>query len=583
MNKFSKLFLAFAASTMMLSSCSSEEPVAGSAKSDGNLYATITLSLPAGGRSQTVEPGENPAQSNNGFEIGNESENNVGSVLVVVATKDADTGAFTCIANSLADAHTSGSSTQAKPVYNIQFETSDLYGYQNSEVFIFAYCNPTQELVTAANNNFAATDGDFINLIGDATKSSISTPKGFFMSNALLSTTTLPTQDDMDNVYNTPEHPFNLGVIKVERAAARFDFKETTVEGQTTANLYPIYDQAAGDVDDESGDVKPAEHKLVAYVQLDGMQLLNSANNYYYLPRVSNDGTDANMILCGQETPNNYVVSPGWTYKTANTLSKTWILENYQNTGLADNASTAIDFTTFAYEPLNTSLGLDNTAEWNNDGAYGRYNIWKYTTENTIPAYTRGNVANYQRKGVTTGIVFKGHLVAADDDSDLSKAINAGTGTLYALNGVLYGNLAMLKAEVLANPVSQVAEAFKSAWSLDEINEDALTNLPDLTSTKGGFTLYKASNGQFPIYYAYYNRHNDNGNNTQMWPMEFSVVRNNVYKIAVSNILEFGHPGKPGDDPDPEDPDDPDESSKTYFRVQVEVLPWVVRVNNVIL
>lgn len=85
------------------------------------------------------------------------------------------------------------------------------------------------------------------------------------------------------------------------------------------------------------------------------------------------------------------------------------------------------------------------------------------------------------------------------------------------------------------------------------------------------------------MYYAYYNRHNDNGNNTVMGAMEFSVVRNNVYKIAVQNILEFGHPGKPGDDPDPEDPNDPDESPKTYFRVQVQVLPWVVRVNNIIL
>ena len=65
--------------------------------------------------------------------------------------------------------------------------------------------------------------------------------------------------------------------------------------------------------------------------------------------------------------------------------------------------------------------------------------------------------------------------------------------------------------------------------------------------------------------------------------MEFSTVRNNVYKLAVTNILEFGHPGDPKDDPDPENPEDPDETPKTYFRVQVKVLPWVVRVNNIIL
>ena len=66
-----------------------------------------------------------------------------------------------------------------------------------------------------------------------------------------------------------------------------------------------------------------------------------------------------------------------------------------------------------------------------------------------------------------------------------------------------------------------------------------------------------------------------------MAAMEFATVRNNIYKLSINSILEFGHPGKPGDDPDPDEPNDPDETPKTYFRVQVRVLPWVVRVNNI--
>lgn len=68
-----------------------------------------------------------------------------------------------------------------------------------------------------------------------------------------------------------------------------------------------------------------------------------------------------------------------------------------------------------------------------------------------------------------------------------------------------------------------------------------------------------------------------------MRAMEFATVRNNVYKLYVEKINQFGHPGNPDDDPDPEDPDDPDESDKVYFKVSVRVLPWVVRVNNIIL
>ena len=72
--------------------------------------------------------------------------------------------------------------------------------------------------------------------------------------------------------------------------------------------------------------------------------------------------------------------------------------------------------------------------------------------------------------------------------------------------------------------------------------------------------------------------------------MEFAVVRNNVYKLAVNSINRFGHPTPPDPsnpdpdpepDPDPVDPDDPDESVNYYFNVTVKVLPWTVRINNI--
>ena len=88
------------------------------------------------------------------------------------------------------------------------------------------------------------------------------------------------------------------------------------------------------------------------------------------------------------------------------------------------------------------------------------------------------------------------------------------------------------------------------------------------------------------VYY-YWNRHNDNNDNSVMGIMEFCVVRNNVYKLAVTSINNFGHPVPGVDpnpdpvDPDPVDPDDPDEETNVYFNVSVKVLPWVVRVNNI--
>ena len=110
------------------------------------------------------------------------------------------------------------------------------------------------------------------------------------------------------------------------------------------------------------------------------------------------------------------------------------------------------------------------------------------------------------------------------------------------------------------------------------------------TSENAKFTLYQSSTEEgvdgtthkgYYCYYYYWNRHNDNGDVTNMGPMEFGVVRNNVYKLAVTQINQLGHPRLSENDPDPEDPDKPDESGKIYFRLSVEVLPWVVRVNNI--
>ena len=82
-------------------------------------------------------------------------------------------------------------------------------------------------------------------------------------------------------------------------------------------------------------------------------------------------------------------------------------------------------------------------------------------------------------------------------------------------------------------------------------------------------------------YYFYWNRHNDNGNSGKMGPMEFAVVRNNVYKLAVTSISQLGHPRDTSHDPDPVDPEDPDEDPTRYIKVDVQVLPWVVRENNI--
>ncbi len=106
-------------------------------------------------------------------------------------------------------------------------------------------------------------------------------------------------------------------------------------------------------------------------------------------------------------------------------------------------------------------------------------------------------------------------------------------------------------------------------------------------ATEHGFILYQSSLDQetgkwgYYCYYYYWNRHNDNQNDNVMGPMEFGVVRNNVYKLSVVRLSQLGHPRIPENDPDDPKPDDPDEKSEVYMKVTIDVIPWVVRINNI--
>lgn len=604
MNKFFAS-IAVAASAFALASCSNDELVAeggANAPVDGQMYTRLTLSLPQASKSETITP-EDPddnVNSDSGYEVGNEGENNVSGVLVVIAKRDNDskTSGYTYLTSNLADGHPSASSSKENPIYNVQFQTRALYDNAGKEVYVFAFCNPTPALVNAAQAASKAVDDallagtpapnwDFINLTGAIAGdegSSISKPNAFFMSNWSLTKTTLPSTDDMDKTYNTAERPFPLGIVNVERATARFDFKQTTVEGQDEPNRYPIYNQALT----EDGKKGPVQ----AYVVLDGMALQNEAINYYYLPRVNDNGMNTAMEICYPEIIGNYVVSPNADEKIKPSFEAKFIQDNYlynARTIGEDGKLSGTNFASLDYDPLNTSLGEDDDNHWTAPDKIG-YHIWRYVSENTIPGGDQTPLSpSFQRTGVTTAVIFRGHIKATTENADLNAAMNAKK-VLYAYNGILYGDLAMIKKYILSYPASSLADAFRNAWGYpdsEDLTEEALADekySKDLDGTVANFTIYRPdTNGNYPVYYPYYNRHNDNHYNTVMGLMEFGVVRNNIYKLSVSNILEFGHPGDPDDDPDPEDPGDPDESPKTYFRVQVRVLPWVVRVNNIIL
>lgn len=545
MKRWSYLFMAMGIATAF-SACSDEVDL--SANNEGSteestsqVFMQFNLELPAVSRSTTQIGGGSDA----GVEIGKDYENQVSEVLVVItdATEGSTYDKF--IAKSSVVTPSSANNT----TYVVPFKTTELTSSAGKSVNVYVYCNPTEELTKATTFD---VNKDYYKLT-DATNATIWTKNKFLMTNADNDyKRTLPA--NLDN-YKVESNPFDLETIKVERAAARFDYKSS--------------------VADETYTLMEKDGKVEVTVTLTDMALVNLSKEFYYLRRVSADGTRTNAAIGGTEvggTSANYVVDTDADWKSS--YSSGSESDHFYYTYQPNDAGAS----TYDWDKIADVTGASGTADtdnsWNAEGTKGDYKIWRYATENTIP---KGTDDGLQKKGITTGVVFKGEIKGV---SDGMKTLLNGTNTVYVFDNILWGTWDNVKtaAEVtesgnttLANPL--LAAAYNKAM------EGGYTDAKAVTA---GFTIFRPNADQkYEVLYYYWNRHNDNNNNGSMGPMEFAVVRNNVYKLSVTGVNKFGHPTNPGDDPDPENPEDPDEEDDVYFKVAVEVLPWVVRINDI--
>ena len=539
---------------MLMTACGNEDEPGRIDMPEGGVHTRLTLSLPSdGSRSQTITPGDD-TNSDAGYEVGQDEENKINSVFVVVAKKaeGATTDApenFKFIAAAQADATgIEETDNQSRPKFTVKFQSEELINNAEKEVYIFAYCNPTTQVINKigelkVGDTFADVSRETVE------NSTIWAPNSFLMTNRDLSKTELPTVAEMEKADR--HNPVDLGMVKVQRVAARFDFAQTTVKDETKINYYPVANAAD-------------ETKTEGYVEILGMSLFNMSKSAYYLPIMATDKDWTNLSLCQRESTNNWVVSTNKDFKLG------YKGEDASNYFYFPTSVEGFMPSSMNYTALSSLNKDDNDENWTG-GTGSNYKIWRYSVENTIPGIDE------QKHGITTGVLFKAKL-SAKEGSELATMLASGH-VLYAFDGHIYGDKAQLEAAVEKAPTTTLSliyqESFKEGVALDE-NGDLLETIPD------GFTIYRpdANTGEYYCYYYYYNRHNDNGANMTMGQMEFAVVRNNVYKLKINSISDFGHPGDPKDDPDPENPDDPDESPKTYFKLDVQVLPWVVRVNN---
>lgn len=425
------------------------------------LYMSVNLQLPvgmAGTRSQTINPDENGDISSGGHENGQDFENTVQTVLLVLAEDGTDnyithklTGRIEKNANGKLSITAPIDKTSLARYYTnnrVAGETGDemTLAPNKNLIRVYAYCNPPQDLlddfsgigtvagketafdnkwlefaceigqVTSSDNRTAEKEEGAV----DAVNQSVWARNSFLMSSTSVYQALIPQKYSAWEEYSTAANPFlvrkqgsvegNTTPIPVERTVARFDFKD----GSPKDNTYDVTTTGA------------ANGKL--QVKLVRMSLVNMSRHFYYLKHVTNGVNYGDpVVVCQPETIDNWVVDTDWKeeHKSANRD------ENYKL-----DLSKVGNFYNFSLFSVNDQkeayINEETRAQWNNhrietvlsqQAVENDYHIWRYVTENTIPNVT------HQTQGISTGIVFKGKLLAEKAgenavNKDLLDAIN---------------------------------------------------------------------------------------------------------------------------------------------------------------
>lgn len=244
---------------------------------------------------------------------------------------------------------------------------------------------------------------------------------------------------------------------------------------------------------------------------------------------------------------------------------------------LPENYSNVSDVNGYVIDPYFFKKTIDATSFKNGDSYYEYFlgnlaegNNISWTTfkpaasdgtpqYNTIYSPENCMFAPAQKNGYSTGVVFRakvdpynsvytlsnGSLVLLTDKTKYPEVI-------YYFNYKFYDTPEALAAAIGVGSISGV-------------------NL-DLYKAK----KFEKTNDGYRCYYNYWIRHLDNNKSNVMGVMEFAIVRNNLYKILVTNVSGLGY------EEIPTDPDTPDEG-ETYLKVVLNVKPWIIRDLHIVL
>ena len=321
-------------------------------------------------------------------------------------------------------------------------------------------------------------------------------------------------------IANNKENTDNVISVSLERVLARLDIAKNAESFSLT--------------DDNS--------RQYATITLDGHYVVNLPKSFYTYRHTSvlTDLTEPEWSLYEHfgnvNDVNGYVIDPYFFKKTIDASNFTNADKYYEHFFGDYSHPNAVTWT--AFKPVSGTPQYNTT----------------YCLENC-------SLAPAQKNGYSTGVIFSAIIdpvnsvyhLADDGSMELVTDKSKYPEVLYYYNYKFYDTPEALAAAIGVTSVTGI--------SLDMFNA----------------RKYEKTDDGYRCYYVYWIRHLDNFRTTSMGVMEFAVVRNNLYRILITNVSGLGYQELPVD------PDIPDEG-ETFLKVVLNVKPWIVRdLTNIVL
>lgn len=517
---FKSIFL-FCWVGLLCGACSHDSVVETDGKDSGvtgNTLITIYFNLPENITSGTRATSNNTYTRTEGNDNdyqhqGTVTENTVSSVNLILmeATQNGNNYTYNkvvAVVKGIIPSKVAGSDSQYSFTTQVSLPAGD---YR-----IFLIANPdnsTDEMSQLSADNTAMTFNNFKDIKRNSTaleqlEKQLYAPYHFLMTNKYASNAS-------DIVTCKPGGSTSV-TIDMQRAAARIDYIYNETDEETKKNIFTT-------------NVAPYNKQTEKVsIKLTQAALFNISKSFYYFKHISADETADNATIDASATEGNFVIDTDWSNKEENFAQLT----------------TEINENTFPNKEL-SAFDANNSIVYA-DVSYKGTQLF-YTSENTVPT-------NAQLKGTCTGVLLKGEFGINESGQDI-----LGSSTdIMVYNHIIYP---VEKQEALQQLKAALATKY---------GDIAITSSTDAATLKAydvqRFTRESATK-PFVTYYPVFMRHRNNKDNNVAGPMEFSVVRNTIYRFRVNSISGLGP------DIDPEDPVE----EPAQIDIEVSVANWVDR------